>query len=498
MKVNKYQPGHLCPRVVVAGLRGGSGKTVITLSIIKALKDRDIKIVPFKKGPDYIDAGWLAYAAGQPCYNLDPFLTGKKKVLPSFLEHTAEAHGAVIEGNRGIYDGLDIDGTYSTAELSKTLNSPVILIVDCTKTTRTTAAMVLGCQRFDPEVSLRGVILNRIANSRHESVVRKSIEHYTTLPVLGAVPKINEGLFFERHMGLVPYQEYLEAKDAIDTLKGLAEKYLDIDGIWKIAKEAESITVKNFENLPSPPLTKGGERGLKPSLRIGIIKDSAFQFYYPENFSELIRRGASLVEIDALKDKELPEIDAVYIGGGFPETHALPLAENISFRNSLSKTIEKGIPVYAECGGLMYLGEAIRLEGKTFPMAGIFPIVFGLEKTPQAHGYTIVEVERSNPFFPAGYTFNGHEFHYSKALNYDILTDMFNSNDIFLAFMMRRGQGLINKMDGLCYKNVLATYTHIHALGTGEWADGMIRQALIYREKRASEYDRSGKIALKG
>jgi cobyrinic acid a,c-diamide synthase len=505
LKGKQYHPqseiswGHACPRVVIAGLKGGSGKTLLALGIIKAWRDKGLNIVPFKKGPDYIDAGWLAYAAGQPCYNLDPFLTGKEKVLSSFLEHTIDANGAVIEGNRGIYDGMDVDGTYSTAELSKIIKSPVVLILDCTKTTRTVAAMILGCMKFDPEVAMRGVILNQIANSRHESIIRTSIERYSNLPVLGAIPRLREGLFGERHMGLIPYQEHLEPGDTLDTLRSLAERYIDLDGIWKVANEAEPIEVSSeIENPPLPPFTKGGMGGL---IKIGVIKDSAFQFYYPENFAELIARGATLIEINALKDMELPEIDALYIGGGFPETHALALAENTAFRSSLCEAIEEGLPVYAECGGLMYLGEAILIEGKTYPMSGVFPILFSLERIPQAHGYTIVEVERPNPYFPVGCTLNGHEFHYSKVIDPESpesslppnlirgkgsrsVSQLFGRDDIYFAFKMKRGQGLINKMDALCYKNVLATYTHLHALGTSEWVDGIIRQAISYRGKR--------------
>lgn len=500
LKIKKNHPGHSCPRVIIAGLRGGSGKTIIALSIINALKHKGLNIVPFKKGPDYIDAGWLAYVADQPCYNLDPFLTGKENVLPSFLEHTINAHGAIIEGNRGIFDGMDIDGTYSTAELSKILKSPLILILDCTKTTRTAAAIVLGCLRFDPEVDIKGVILNQIGNSRHESIIRTSIEKYTGLTVLGAIPKLGEGLFRERHMGLIPYQESLEAKKAIDALKGIAEGYLDLEGIWKVATEAPPLKVEKREKKD-----EGREKDINvmttfprpSSLKIGVIKDSAFQFYYPENLSELERSGATVIEINALKDKKLPEIDALYIGGGFPETHALDLAENNPFRTSLREAIEEGLPVYAECGGLMYLGEALLLRGKSFPMSGVLPISFSLEKSPQAHGYTIVEVERSNPFFPVGCTLKGHEFHYSKVIDLDE-SRILSRSDIYFAFRMKRGHGLINKMDALCYKNVLATYTHLHAIGSKEWADGIIRQAISYKEKRLLRIkNTSNEIALK-
>lgn len=485
--------------MVIAGLKGGSGKTIITLGIIKAWRDKGLKIVPFKKGPDYIDAGWLAYAADHPCYNLDPFMVGKEKILTSFLEHTTDFDGAIIEGNRGLYDGTDVDGTYSTAELSKIIRSPTILVLDCTKTTRTLAAMVIGCKDFDKEMDIRGVILNQIANSRQESLIRNTFEHYSDLPVLGALPRIREELFLERHMGLTPYHEHVDPKEAINTLGEMAGNYINLDGIWKVAKEAPLLPNADFglrntdfkSEIISEPWTPNSE------LKIGVIKDSAFQFYYPENFTELVRRGATLIEINALKDREIPEIDTLYIGGGFPETHALELSENIHFRTSLRNAIEKGLPVYAECGGLMYLGESLLLEGKTYPMSGIFPIVFCLEKMPQAHGYTIVNVERDNPYFPVGCILRGHEFHYSKVINQDITAQLSKRDDIYFAFKMERGQGIIDKMDAICYKNVFATYTHLHAFGSGEWANGLIREANFYKEKRLLEKKESYfKIAL--
>ncbi|MDP3112635.1 MAG: hypothetical protein Q8M71_11095, partial [Thermodesulfovibrionales bacterium] len=234
-----------------------------------------------------------------------------------------------------------------------------------------------------------------------------------------------------------------------------------------------------LKNPPSPPFAKGGMGG----LRIGIIRDSAFQFYYPENLEELERKGARLIEINALKAGKLPVIDALYIGGGFPETNAIALAKNRAFRKSLKKAVESGLPVYAECGGLMYIGESLVLDGKTYPMAGIFPVKFSLEKRPQAHGYSIVEVQNDNPYYGKRIEIKGHEFHYSRVINPEAAKE-FRKKNIHFAFKMKRGEGIINKMDGLCYKNVLATYTHIHALGTPEWAEGMVRKATEYRKRR--------------
>jgi cobyrinic acid a,c-diamide synthase len=462
------------PRIIIAGFRGGSGKTVLSLGLTAAFRKRGLRIAPYKKGPDYIDAGWLNTAAEQNCYNLDQFLTGKKRILRSFQEHFGNADCAIIEGNRGLYDGVDVTGTFSTAELSKILKAPVILIIDCTKVTRTAGAMVFGMQRFDRTVRTEGVILNRVAGTRHEDIVRKTIKKYCRIPVLGAVPKLTKGILLERHMGLTPFQEHPDKEKIIAYASDIAEQYLDLDRIYTIARHASPLS-SAFVNTKRAH-SQSQIQNQESRIVIGIIRDSAFQFYYPDNFEELEKRGARLVEISALSEHEVGGIDALYIGGGFPETHAIALAENTRFRKSLQKAVERGLPVYAECGGLIYLGKALRLGRKTYPMAGIFPVTFSLEKVPQAHGYTVVEVKRKNPFYNPGTVLKGHEFHYSRVVKTG------RKAGVQYSFMMKRGQGIMDKLDGLCYRNVLATYTHIHALGTDEWADGLIRKASKYRK----------------
>ncbi|UCH45419.1 MAG: cobyrinate a,c-diamide synthase, partial [Nitrospiraceae bacterium] len=355
------------PRIVVAGLRGGSGKTVVSLSLITVLKQKGFSVSPFKKGPDYIDAGWLARASGVPCYNLDLFMMTPDQVTDSFCSRSGASQISVIEGNRGLYDGIDAEGSYSTAELAKHLMSPVILAVDCTKTTSTIAAMILGCQKMDPEVSIGGVVLNRLATARQERVIRKAIEKTCGISVLGAIPRLREDPFPERHMGLVPFQERTGIEESLSKVHEIGEKYLDSDAIVKVANSAGEIVIGAESGVTSYATTENTELKTHNSkLQIGIIRDSAFQFYYQENFEELEKRGAELVEVSPLRDEELPLVDALYIGGGFPETHAITLAENSAFKQSLHKAVEDGLPVYAECGGLMYLGSTIRLEGKTY------------------------------------------------------------------------------------------------------------------------------------
>jgi len=461
------------PRIIIAGMKGGAGKTLVSLGIIAAWKKQGQSIVPYKKGPDYIDAGWLSTAAEHACFNLDPFLITKEKIISSFVGHYGSADCAVIEGNRGLYDGMDAAGTYSTAELAKTLQAPVMLVLDCTKVTRTAAAMLLGMLKFDPKVKIRGVVLNQIAGKRHEKVIREAIAKYCKVPVVGAIPKLRGEQLSERHMGLTPFQEHPEVKKIIIACGDIAEKYLDLETIRNIAQKAglrdwsSGIGITNHES----PIANHG-------VRIGIIRDSAFQFYYPENFEELQKRGAKLIEISALRAKKLPDIDALYIGGGFPETHAIALGRNTIFRASVRKAVEEGLPVYAECGGLMYLGEALVMDRKTYPMAGIFPLRFSLEKKPQAHGYTMVKVQRANPFYKNKTLIRGHEFHYSRVIS------PVKGENLQFAFRMERGEGIMDSQDGICYKNVLATYTHLHALGCPEWAEGMILQAIEYQKGR--------------
>lgn len=465
------------PRIMISALRGGSGKTIVSIGIIAALRAKGSPVSPFKKGPDYIDAGWLGMSAGRPCYNLDTFLMPRMAVVRSFLSHSSPEDTAVIEGNRGLYDGIDISGTTSTAELAKLIQSPVLLCLDCTKTTRTMAAVVDGLRRFDPEVKIEGIVLNRVAGPRHESILRRSIETHTGIPILGALPKLKEQHFPERHMGLIPTPEHDWAQSAIEKAARVAQKYLDLGTIEDIARKAAPFE-EECVGIPDPGITSIGSKPVPsdPFPRIGIIRDSAFQFYYPENLEALEEEGAELVYLSPLSTSDLPPIDGLYLGGGFPETHVDALSRNTRFRDSLKSLAENGLPIYAECGGLMYLGRALVLEGTTYPMVGLLPVVYGFSKRPQGHGYTILKVERENPYFPLGSEIRGHEFHYSRVSEW-------LGSDTDLVFRMERGAGFHNGRDGVSYRNVLALYTHMHALGTPAWAKSMVRNARLFREK---------------
>lgn len=457
------------PRILIAGSRGGSGKTLISVGLAAAWQKMGRRVAPFKKGPDYIDAAWLSTAANRPCRNLDLFLMPFDAVVRSFVTSAAGADVAVIEGNRGLLDGMDAKGTYSTAELAKLLRAPVVLAVDCTKSTRTVAAVVLGCQKLDPEVAIRGVILNQAAGARHESVLREAIGDVCGLPVIGVIPRIPEPLFPERHLGLVPPQEHDEAAGAIRQAAKVAERYLDLNAIWNLAREAPAIDID--DGGPFAPSVS------KPEVvRIGVFRDAAFQFYYPENLEALTREGARPIEISPLRDPELPNVDALYIGGGFPETLASRLAENKTFLDSLRTSVEGGLPVYAECGGAVFLGERLLVNEKEYALAGALPVVFAFHAKPQGHGYSILETAEKNPFFPVGHALRGHEFHYT-------CMQPSTAKDLRFAFRVRRGHGFDGRRDGLCYRNVLASYTHLHALGNEDWAPSVVRAAVRFSSR---------------
>ncbi len=449
--------------LVIAGLAGGSGKSVVSVGVTAAFARRGRMVVPFKKGPDYIDAGWMQLAAGRRCYNLDPFLMSQEAILRSFAMHSTDAELVIVEGNRGLYDGVDAKGGYSTAELAVTLDLPVILVVNCTKTTRTVAAMVLGCQLFDQRLNIKGVVLNQIATDRQRRLVTESVENYTSIPVLGALPRLKRDIFPMRHLGMVPHQEYADSLGALNFLADLIEENVDLDRVEAIMGTVVAPKVTHLvkqEDLPVAGHSK---------MKIGILQDAAFQFYYSENLEALEKAGGQLVYVNAMRDSMLPELDGLYIGGGFPETSAQELAANTTFRQSVKSAADNGLPIYAECGGLIYLGSSIVLDEEEFSLAGVFPVRFGMSSKPQAHGYSIFHVEKENAFYNPGEEIKGHEFRYSKILDWQGSAEQ-------LVLKMVRGHGFINGRDGLSYNNVLALYTHIHADGTPQWAANFVQR----------------------
>ena len=486
------------PRLIVAGISGGGGKTIVSLGLVLAARRAGLDVRAFKKGPDYIDTAWLAWASGHPARNLDSFLMGFDGAGRSFQRHACLSGLNVIEGNRGLYDGVDGNGTHSTAELAKALDAPVVLVLDCTKQTRTAAACLLGCRMLDPGVRIAGVVLNRVNGARHERVLRDAIASACDIPVLGVIPKITgEELLPERHLGLVTPSEHPAIADLDSELYRAVAGSIDLDRLLEIGRTAPALA-------PAAAPRRRAETWGR--VTVGYLKDAAFTFYYPDNLEALEDSGADLRPISALVERRLPEdVDLLYIGGGFPETHAARLSRNSSFLASLRDAARRGLPIYAECGGLMLLSRAIGWNDAQYPMAGVLPFAVEMCRSPQGHGYSVLCVDRENPFFAPGTVLRGHEFHYSRIVP--------QGEPIHTACAVVRGSGCLTSRqprwavadqpvnpqsvtaaspavsgrDAIVAGNVWASYTHLHALATPEWAAGLVSAARRYRAARAPE-----------
>ncbi|MCX7856518.1 MAG: hydrogenobyrinic acid a,c-diamide synthase (glutamine-hydrolyzing) [Deltaproteobacteria bacterium] len=458
------------PRIVVGAPWGYSGKTVISCAITKILKEKGIKIQTFKKGPDYIDPSWLKAASGRPCRNLDLFLMGKEETVRRFFFHSAGCDFVLIEGNMGLYDGIEEDGSGSTAHISRILKAPVIIVVNTQKMTRTVAALVEGLKSFEPDTMISGVILNNVSGERHARKLLSAIEKYSRISVLGIIPRDKNLLIDSRHLGLVPFEEKLKNYSILEKIANFTEKHLDIEAILEIGRKAQEFWLQ-LDEQKSPVDIK--------TVRIGVFYDHVFNFYYPENLEALESYGAELVFINSVRDSRLPEIDGLYIGGGFPELYLEELSSNRGLMQDVFFFVQEGNPLYAECGGLMYLCDHIHFGGRKYRMSGLIPAEVFLTKRPQAHGYVEAEVVGQNPYYPLGTVVRGHEFHHS-ALKL--------TNRVDFIFKMRRGKGGYGLNDGILYKNMLASYTHIHSQGVSSWAENFVNLCLTLKGRRKSNY----------
>ncbi len=481
------------PRIIISALRGGGGKTLLSLGLCRAFIKSGIVVKPYKKGPDYIDAHWLQLAAKAPCTNIDPYFLQqeqmqalfmhawqqKKSFFPpdcsssaSFPQGTAPYGLALLEGNRGLFDGHDIYGSCSTAEVSRALSAPVILSLDITKMTRTSAALIQGMTHFEKNVHIAGVVLNQVGSQRHENIVRKTIEHYCDIPVLGAIPRLKENPLPERHMGLC-HSDQNHVHTMLDALGDTIQQYCDVQRIFSLASAAPTLP-------PAAPFWTESNTKISEKIRIGYVYDAAFWFYYAENLEALTRQGVELVPLSILDPSPWPQnLHGLYIGGGYPEEFAQEISLSPHL-NCIKEYSEQNMPIYAECGGFMLLAHALIRDGKNHSMTGIFPVSTEFFPKPQGLGYVEATICQENAFHPQGQNLRGHEFHYSTCKT---------APDENLAFCMYlkkgKGMGLFSQQntdktkngDGLFVRNTFVSYTHIFAPTCPWWAENFARLA---------------------
>lgn len=389
-------------QIIIAGTNSGVGKTTISVGIMKAMMKRGKKVIPFKIGPDYIDTGFHAAATGRASVNVDCWMTGVKNTRFLFDEHRKRGDFSVIEGVMGLYDGLgDEQNTASTAHIAKILSVPVILIIDGSQMAASAGALVLGFREFDKEVNIAGIIVNRVSSDTHYELIKESIRKATDIPCLGYLPPRAEVSLPSRHLGLVPVNETASLNKRIEDIAALIEQYIDLDALEMLSEVTAKKSISNDPRILLKDMAKG--------FKIGIARDEAFSFYYEDNLELLRYMGAEMISFSPLHDAVLPEnLDALYLGGGFPEMFAEKLSANSSFRNSMVTEMKKGIPVYAECGGYMYLTHGIKdTEGNDHEMTGFLEGSSEMTKTLQRFGYAEAITE-------GGFLFRGHEFHHSQ------------------------------------------------------------------------------------
>lgn len=461
-------------RIFISATHKSSGKTTLSIGLCAALRAQGMKVQPFKKGPDYIDPLWLGAASGRACHNLDFNTMTPAEIIQTVQHYAADADIALIEANKGLYDGMALDGSDSNAAVAQLTRSPVVLVVDTRGMTRGIAPLLLGYQAFNRDIQLAGIIFNRVGGARHASKLRESVEHYTDIKVLGAVHDNPAMEIEERHLGLMPSNESREAEAQIARIRDLVMAQVDLGLLQEIAGGAAL--------LPSPLVGEGlGMGGRSPTLRIAICQDPAFGFYYPGDLEALQQAGAELVPVNTLHDTALPaNIDGLFIGGGFPETHMQQLSANVLMRESIHTAIDNGLPTYAECGGLMYLSRSLVWNGQQASMVGVIPGDAVMCPRPQGRGYVKLQETADMPW-PGGdssKTINAHEFHYSRLENL--------TGEGHFAYRMTRGTGIDGQHDGWLYRNMLASYTHMRDTAQFRWAQRFVEFIRQCKRKRFS------------
>jgi cobyrinic acid a,c-diamide synthase len=446
----------MTPRLFFSAAHKSSGKTTVSIGLAAAFAARGLAVQTFKKGPDYIDPMWLARASGRPCFNLDFNTQTHAEIAESVASRAANADLALIEGNKGLHDGVDLEGSDSSAALAKVAAAPVILVIDTLGMTRGVAPLVLGYQVFDPEIKIAGVILNKVGAARQESKVRQAVERYTGISVLGALPRDGAFVIEERHLGLMTPMETPASRAAIERLRQAIEGGVNLDALLEIAAKAPPLSA-------SPAISAAPAR---QDVRIAIARDSAFGFYYPGDLEAFERAGAKLCFFDALSDSRLPDADGIFIGGGFPETQSPQLEANASLRADIAQKIRHGLPAYAECGGMMYLTRSIRWGDTSHEMAGVIPADAVMHTRPQGRGLAVLEETPDAPWPGASggpVPIPAHEFHYASLENLD--------PSLRFAYKVTRGTGIIAGRDGIVLGNLVASFCHLRATAANPWVD---------------------------
>jgi cobyrinic acid a,c-diamide synthase len=457
----------MAKQILIAGTSSGVGKTTITMGLIAALRRRGLRVQPFKAGPDYIDPTYHTLAAGRPCRNIDTWMTPPAWVAAQFARLSAAVDVAVIEGVMGLFDGFSYsDDTGSTAQIAKLLGTPVLLILDVGKMARSGGALALGYTRFDPALNVAGFILNRCGSVGHYEGVKLAVEQATARPAVGWLPKEADLHIPERHLGLVPTDERGELSAFIHRTADLIEHHFHLDLILSLASETP----------PPPSIHHSSFIIHHSSLLLAVARDAAFSFYYEENLDLLREAGAEIVFFSPQTDAGLPPgTSGVYLGGGFPELFAAQLAANEPMKESLRQAHGAGLPIYAECGGLMYLTEGIvDLEGRRYPMVGLVPGETRMQNRRAGLGYRVVESPGGNFLLPAGVTTRGHEFHWSTWTpppGQDAPAWRVYSRDIADAAR----QDVPFRADGYARGNLLASYIHLHFAHNPQLAANFVR-----------------------
>ena len=441
-------------RLFISAAHKSSGKTILSLGLCAALRSLGFAVQPFKKGPDFIDPLWLTMAAGRACRNLDFHTMDTDEIRQCFASHCATADIAIVEGNKGCFDGVATDGHDSAAALARLLAAPVVLVIDTEGMTRGIAPLLLGYRQFDPALPIAGVILNKVAGPRHEAKLRRAVETYTDLAVLGALHRCPSLEIKERHLGLVPANEAAQATATIAQVASILATQVDLSALLTIARQAPPLSA-------APGTVRSVRHG--PRRRIGLASDLAFGFYYPEDLEGLSAAGCHPVPFDTLIDRRLPpDLDGLFLGGGFPETHMAALEANAELRRDICAAVRGGLPVYAECGGMMYLCRSIRWHGETRAMVGALDAHAVMHERPQGKGYVLLEETADAPWPAAsGDAIPAHEFHYASIERLGPETRF--------AYKVLRGHGITGRDDGIVTGRTLASFSHLRGVGEYPW-----------------------------